>query len=157
MLPGMVRFRLVLGLALALAASAAAAHDYIVVASSDPAIARGQAVDAGARLALASGRTVTLMYASGDLVTLKGVPGGVVAPPRRASSAEAQRLEVLRLMVGPPPASGDGPRLSKTRGGLCPAPANLASLDDIVAVAQGGCTNEARAAFEAWLSARLAS
>lgn len=152
----MVPLRLVLGLALAFAASAAAAHDYIVVASNDPAVARGQGVDAGARLTVAAGRTVTLMYASGDLVTLKGMPGGVMAPARRASSAEAQRLEVLRMMVGPPPATGQT-HLAKTRGGVCPAPEGITTLDEIVAFAQGGCAAEARVAFEAWLTARLKS
>jgi hypothetical protein len=127
-----------------------------VVASTDPAIRRGEGVDAGGRLALANGRSVTLMYASGDLVTLKGAAGGVVAPARRASSAEAQRLEVLRLMVGPPPEAANGARVGKTRGGLCPLPEALATLDDIASVAQSGCRNEARTAFEAWLAARMA-
>jgi hypothetical protein len=150
----MALLRVFFGLALAFAATAATAHDYVVVASTDPAIARGQAVDAGARLALAAGRSVTLMYASGDLVTLKGAAGGVVAPARHASSAEAQRLEVLRMMVGPAPTPA---RFAKTRSGLCPAAPSLTTLDDIAAVAEGGCTTEARAAFEAWLAARTAA
>ncbi|HET6971553.1 MAG TPA: hypothetical protein VFH92_10545, partial [Phenylobacterium sp.] len=150
--------RLFLGPALALVATAAAAaHDYVVVASSDPAIPRGQAVDAGARLPLASGRTVTLMYASGDLVTLKGASGGVVAPSRQANSTQAQRLAVLRMMLAPEATSGSGGKLTKARGGICPAPASLSTLDDIAGVAEAGCADEARAAFEAWLAAHPAS
>jgi len=155
MLAAMASKRLLIGLALACLATTAAAHDYVVVASTDPSIARGQPIDAGARLPLAIGHSVTLMYASGDLVTLRGASGGVVAPTRRASSAEAQRLEVLRMMVGPAPEPA-GPRLAKTRGGLCPAAAGLTTLDDIATAAQGGCTAEARAALEAWLAAHPA-
>lgn len=156
MLRAMVRKSLLLGLALALAVSAAAAaHDYIVVTSSDPAIARGQAFDSGARIPLASGRSLTLMYASGDLVTLKGVAGGVVAPARRANSAEAQRLEVLRLMVGPAPDAQGAPRLGRTRGGICPPPEALVTLDDIASAANAGCHEVGRLAFEAWIAARL--
>src|SRR4051812_26221270 len=87
------------GLALALAPAAALAGDYIVVRSTDPAIARGQSFDAGAKVALGTGRMLTLMHASGDIVRVNGAPGGVLLPKRAANQAEADRLAILRVMV----------------------------------------------------------
>lgn len=147
----MVAKRFFTGLALALALGAsAAAHDYIVVASSDPAVAPGQGFDAGARVPLAAGRTATLMYASGDLVALKGAAGGVVLPARRANSAEAQRLDVLRMMVGPAPT---GQAVTARHRGVCPALEALTTLDDIAQVYQAGCAELGRTALAAWIEA----
>ena len=56
-------------------ATAAAAADFVVVRSSDPALLRGQAFDAGDRVPLAAGTIVTLRHASGDIVTLTGTAG----------------------------------------------------------------------------------
>ena len=142
------------GLALAAFASAAAARDYIVVGSTDPAVARGQAFDAGSRIALPAGRTLTLMHASGDLVTVKGAAGGVVLPRRVASQGEADRLAILRVIVAPAERrTVGGMKLSRTRGGLCPPAARVATLDAIVQVHQAGCSAQASEALEAWIAA----
>ena len=152
----MTRFRTaLLGLALAMAASAAAAHDYIVVGSSDPAIAKGQAYDGGVRLALSAGRTLTLMHASGDVITLKGSANGVVLPGPKANAADAGRLDILRVIIAPPTNHAEGSvHLARARGGVCPAAETLKSLDDIAAAQQGGCGDEAAHAFAAWLKSK---
>lgn len=145
---------LILGLALAALAGAAAARDYIVVGSTDPAIARGQGYDGGARVALAPGRTVTLMHASGDLVRMSGAAGGVVLPRRQANQADADRLAILKVIVAPADRQVmGGIRTTRTRSGICPAPAGIVTLDAIVQVHQGGCKGEAAQALEAWIAA----
>ncbi len=149
----MVRLpRLTLALMLSLAAFAAQAADYVVVGSSDPAIARGQAYEAGARITLAPGQSLTLMHASGALVRLKGSAGGVVAPRERATTADADRMAVLRFIMS----DADKPATRgamRTRSGICPSPELLTSLDAIAQAQQGGCVTGAAKAFEAWLNA----
>jgi hypothetical protein len=132
---------------------AAAASDYIVVASNDPGFPRGRGLDSGQKLALAPGRSLTLMHASGDLMMLKGAAAGVSVPERKAQSVDAGRLEVLRTMVAPKPAelrTGLGARRG-TRG-VCPPPESLSSLDAIAAV-QGPCPEAAERALEAYIAA----
>lgn len=140
-------------LAFAAMAGAAAARDYVVVASSDPAYARGQGLESGARLSLAPGRTLTLMHASGDLLRVKGAASGVVLPVRKANQAEADRLAILRIMVAPAAREmvGDG-RVARTRAGICPSPETLETLDAMVQVHQSGCKDAAAQALEAWIA-----
>jgi hypothetical protein len=145
---------LILGLAAWALAGAALARDYIVVASTDPSVARGAAYDAGARIALAPGRTLTLMHASGDMIRLKGAAGGVVAPKRQAEQAETERLAVLRLIVAPAERRPKAALYAtRNRGGVCPDVASIRTLDAIVQVHKGGCTAEAAEALEAWVAA----
>lgn len=140
-----------------LAAGAAAAHDYVVVASTEPAVARGSGVSAGQLLAVTPGHAVTLMHANGDLLTLRGAPGGVQAPKRQAGEADTVRLDVLRTLVTARQESreGLGANGRRTRGGVCPAPEALLSLDAIAQSAQSGCSSAAGRAMENWLSARI--
>ena len=144
-------------LALVAIGGAAAARDYVVVASTEPTVPRGLTVDAGARLAVTPGRSVTLMHASGDVLKLNGAAGGVVAPARKAASADAARLEVLRAMVTPNTrevTEGAGQR--RSRGGVCPSANLLTTLDAIAEVQAAGCGDVAAGAFEAWLAAHPA-
>jgi hypothetical protein len=140
-----------IGLAMSFAfGGTALASDYIVVSSTDPAIARGQAFDAGAKVALGPGKTVTLMRASGEVTTLKGGPSGAVVPGAKLAAADAARFDTLRALVEPPPT---GRTFGARRGGLCPAVESLTSLDDIVQVAQtSGCKTVARQALDAYLA-----
>lgn len=142
---------LLMGLALSLAfAGSALASDYIVVNSTDPAIKRGQAFDAGARVALGVGQSVTLMRASGEVTTLRGANGGVAVPGARLAAADTGRFETLRALVQPPP---EGRTFGARRGGICPALESLVTLDDIVRVAEtSGCKTVARQALDAYLS-----
>lgn len=127
----------------------AAARDYIVVGSTDPALVRGQSFPAGARVSLGPGRTLTLMHASGSLVTVRGAAAGyVVLPIRQGSQAEADRLAIMRAIVAPPPSGS----LRATRGGICPDVASLANLDAIALAYQSGCKPVARQALEAWIA-----
>ena len=136
-------------LALALAGSAAAA-DYIVVNSTDPGIKRGQAFDAGARVSLGAGKTLTVMKASGEVTTLRGGNGGAVVPANRMASADTARFETLRALVEPPP---QGRTFGARRGGICPAVETLTTLDDIIRTAESsGCKTVARQALDAYLA-----
>jgi hypothetical protein len=140
------------GLAAAAAAFPAGARDYVVVASTDPGLTRGQDFEAGARVALAPGRTLTLMHASGDLVKVTGAAGGVVLPRRAANQAEADRLAILRMMVAPAGKQTVG--AMRTRSGLCPGPEALTTLDAIVQAHAAGCRDSAAKALDAWLDSR---
>lgn len=142
---------LLIGAAIALAVGGSAvASDYIVVNSTDPSIKRGQALDAGSRVALGAGQTLTLMRASGEVTTLRGANGGVAVPGARLASADTARFETLRALVQPPP---EGRTFGARRGGICPALETLTTLDDIVRVAESsGCKTVARQALEAYLA-----
>lgn len=143
--------KLLIGVALSVAfGGAAVAADYIVVNSTDAAIKRGQSFDAGSRIALGAGQTLTLMRASGEVTTLRGAAGGVAVPGARLASADAARFETLRALVQPPP---EGRTFGARRGGICPALESLVTLDDIVRVAEtSGCKTVARQALDAYLN-----
>jgi hypothetical protein len=143
--------KLLTGLVLSLMCGGAAmASDYIVVGSTDPAIKRGQAFDAGAKVALGAGKTVTLMRASGEVTTLRGAAGGVTVPANKLASADAGRFETLRALVEPPPS---GRTFGARRGGICPAVETLTTLDDIIRTAESsGCKTVARQALDAYLA-----
>ena len=142
--------KLLIGVALSVAfGGAAMASDYIVVNSSDPAIKRGQAFDAGARVALGAGKTLTVMRASGEVTTLRGGAAGTTIPGARVAAADAARFETLRALVEPPP---QGRTFGARRGGICPAMESLTTLDDIVRTAESsGCKTVARQALDAYL------
>src|SRR4051812_41298734 len=133
----------------------ALASDFIVVNSTDPAIKKGTAVDAGARLAVAPGATLTLIRASGEITTLKGAAAGVAGAPgpalpggraageptplrgapagvtvrgARLAAADAAKFESLRALLQPPP---EGRPFGARRGGVCPPVESLTALDDI--------------------------
>jgi hypothetical protein len=131
-------------------AGSAMASDYIVVNSTDPGIKKGQAFDAGTRVQLGAGQTITLMRASGEVTTLKGAAAGVVVPGAKLAAADAARFETLRALVQPPP---EGRTFGARRGGICPAIEALTTLDDIVHVAEtSGCKTVARQALEIYLA-----
>jgi hypothetical protein len=132
-------------------AGTAVASDYIVVNSTDASVKRGQAFDAGAKIPLAAGQTVTLMRASGEIVTVKGGPSGATVPGAKLAAADAARFETLRALVQPPP---EGRTFGARRGAsLCPALESLTTLDDIVRVAEtSGCKTVARQALDAYLA-----
>ena len=142
--------KLLIGVALCLAfGGTAVASDYIVVSSTDPAIKRGQAFDAGARVPLGAGKSLSLMRASGEVVTVRGAASGVTIPGARLAAADTARFETLKALVEPPPA---GRTFGARRGGICPAVETLTSLDDIVRVAEtSGCKTVARQALDAYL------
>lgn len=145
--------KLLTGLALSLLfGGAAMASDYIVVGSTDPAIKRGQAFDAGARLPVGAGKTVTLMRASGEVTTLRGSAAGVTLPSAKLAAADAGRFETLRALVEPPP---QGRTFGARRGGICPAVETLTTLDDIIRTAEAsGCKTVAREALEKYLASQ---
>ncbi|MBX3484056.1 hypothetical protein [Phenylobacterium sp.] len=140
--------RAILGVLLALGvAGAAGAAEYVVVASTDPAVKVGASVDAGQRLALGAGQTVRLMSASGEVSTLKGGASGATVP--KAAASDPVRVQALAALVSPPPT---GRVFGGRRGGVCPDPADLKSFDAILAAQAGGCASAAREAFDTYLA-----
>lgn len=139
----------ILGLILAGFASAAAAADYVVVNSTDPALRPGSEVSAGQRIDLAAGQTLRLINATGEVTTLRGGPNGATAP-RAGAAADPTRIAQLKVLIDPPP---QGRTFGGRRAGVCPNPAALTTLDQILAVQSGGCADQARAALEAYLAA----
>lgn len=141
----------ILGLLLAVGLGGAVqAADYVVVRSTDPAVKPGLELDAGERLALAAGQTVTIMSASGSVSTLRGAAGGVAAP-RAGAQADPAQLAALKALVAPAPT---GSTFGARRSGVCPDPATLTTLDQILSVQSGGCAAQARAALEAYVAAQ---
>ncbi len=134
------------GLAIFAAAGAANAADYVVVRSTAPSIKAGATLDGGQRVSLAAGQTLTLIAAAGDVTMLKGGPSGAVAPVRRSAQADAGKLESLRVLIDPPP---PGRTFGGRRGGVCPDPATLKTLDDILAAQRATCADAARQALDA--------
>ena len=135
-------------------ATAAAAADFVVVRSSDPALLRGQAFDAGDRVPLAAGTIVTLMHASGDIVTLKASVGGVSLPKRTASDPDADRMAVLKFILARAPKETTA-RGTRTRSGICPTAEAITTLDAVAQVYQGGCPEQAAQALDALLAPGL--
>ena len=143
--------RVLYGVVLALGLGGVAnASDFIVVNSTDPSIARGQAFDAGARVPLAFGKTLKLMRPSGEVSTVEGAASGVVLPGQKLAANDSARFDTLKAFLDPPPA---GRTFGARRGGFCPPADSLVTMDDIVRVAQtSGCKSEAPTALDAFLA-----
>lgn len=146
--------RAVLILMFAAFATSAAAADFVVVRSSDPAVIRGQAFEAGDRVPLAAGTSATLMHASGDIITLTGTTGGVSLPKRAASAPDADRMAVLKFILARAPKE-PGARAMRTRGGICPSVEAITTLDAVAAVYQSGCAEQAAKALDTLLAPGL--
>ncbi len=142
--------RLVLGGFLALAmGGVAVAHDFIVVSSTDPAIHTGQSLDAGTHLAVASGKSISLIRSSGEVVTLHGAAGGVTLPGVQTAQADSGRYDALHALFQAPPAG----RTFGARRGFCPSADALTTLDAIIQADKNGCKRASREAFQAYLKA----
>jgi len=139
---------------------AALAHDYIVVSSSDPAIAKGVVLSGGAVVPLASGRSLTVMSPTGQLNTYRGGAGAVVLP-KLETATDPGFIDALAALVRRPPprrvtgAMRGGPT-GAVRGaiGLVPAcapAAELTTVEQIVAADAAGCGMTAKAALDAYL------
>ncbi|MDZ4374252.1 MAG: hypothetical protein U1C74_22905 [Phenylobacterium sp.] len=139
----------ILGVMLAAAAGAAAAADFVVVASTDPALKPGVELSGGDRITLGVGQTARIMNAGGAITTLRGGPQGATVP-RPGATTDPSRLAQLRILVDPPPTART---FGARRSGVCPDPANLKTLDHILAAQQAGCANQARTALQALVDA----
>ena len=137
----------ILGVTLAIAAVAGAARaaDYVVVKSTAPDIKAGLTLNGGQRIDLGAGQSLTLIAAAGDVTMLKGSASGAVIPARRTAAADTGKLEALRVLIDPPPA---GRTFGGKRGGVCPDPSHLKTVDEILSVQQAGCATAARAALD---------
>ena len=146
--------KLILGLAMAAGlAGAAQAADFVVVSSTDPAIARGREVAGGEPLQIAPGRSIILVDKAGQVTRLAGAASPVAAPRRQYANLNEDRVQVLKLLVGPARVRRAPPSLGK----VCP-PADLTQFDGIVTVARvDGCLTTARAAFEAYVLKAVAA
>jgi hypothetical protein len=143
--------RLIVGVLLgACFAGAANASDFIVVNSTDPSVKRGQALDAGMRVPVAAGKTLTVMRASGEVTTLQAGPTGVTLPGARVAANDGARFDSLKALLDPPP---QGRTFGARRGGFCPPAASATTLDEILKLAdQSGCKAEAREALDAYVA-----
>jgi len=140
---GVVAMSLVIG-------SVAYAEDFIVVRSSDPRIAKSTTFNAGERVYLAKGHSMTVINAAGSLSTYQGATGGIVLPAGVAASNPNRLSGLLALLQRPQQRRTFG----AMRGGRydddpsCPKPAELITIDAIVAADGEGCTGAAQAALE---------
>ena len=141
--------RLVLGGLLALTMGGAAlAHDFIVVSSTDPSVHTGQALDAGAHLVLAPGKSVTVIRTSGEVVTIQGGAGGATLPGLQTAQADTGRFDALHALFQAPPSG----RTFGARRGFCPGAEALTTLDSIIQADKSGCKRASREAFQAYLT-----
>jgi hypothetical protein len=128
-------------------AGVAQASEFVVVSSTDPAIARGRSVPAGATLPLGVGKTVMVIDTSGQITRLTGAAGGVTLPRRQLSGANSDRVAVLKMLVAQPRLKRSGPSAKP-----CPE-VDLTAFEGIVTTAQvDGCLTRARTAFEAYVA-----
>jgi hypothetical protein len=143
--------RLLLGVLLAAGvAGAASASDYIVVNSTDPGVKRGMALDAGMRVAVAAGKTLTVMRASGEVTTLQAGPTGVTLPGAKLAANDSAKFDSLKALLEPPP---QGRTFGARRGGFCPPAESATTLNEILRLAdQAGCKAEARQALDAYIA-----
>lgn len=118
-----------------------------MVSSTDPAIRTGQALDAGAHLNLAPGKSLTLIRTSGEVLTLQGSPRGAVLPAGSMAQNGGARFQTLQALLQRPPAG----RTFGAQRGFCPGPDAYTTLDAIVTAAQSGCASDARLALHAYL------
>ncbi len=140
--------RLVLGGLLALTMGGAAlAHDFIVVSSTDPSVRTGQSLDAGAHLAIAPGKSVTVIRTSGEVVTVQGGARGATLPGLQTAQADTGRFEALHALFQAPPSG----RTFGARRGFCPGAEALTTLDSIIQADKSGCKRASREAFQAYL------
>jgi hypothetical protein len=131
-------------------AGAANASDYIVVNSTDPSIKKGMALDAGMHVAVAAGKTLTVMRATGEVITLTATASGVTAPGARLSNADSAKFDSLKALVEPPP---QGRTFGARRGGFCPPVESAQTIDDILRMADiAGCKAEARQALDLYIA-----
>lgn len=140
--------KLILALAMSAGlAGAAQAADFVVVSSTDPAIARGREVAGGESLQIAPGRSIVLVDKAGQVTRLAGAAAPIVAPRRQYANVNEDRVAVLKLLVAPARVRRAAPGLEK----VCPQ-ADLTQFDGIVTVAVvDGCLTTARAAFDAYV------
>ena len=131
------------------AASMALAKDFIVVSSTDPSVKVGQALDAGAHLAVAPGAHLVLMRPSGESVKAAGGAGGLVVPGAVAQTDPSKFSGVQALFARPPISHAFG-----AQRGFCPGPEALDNISAIVRSNQAGCKADARKAFIDYLKAQ---
>jgi hypothetical protein len=110
----------------------AMAADFIVVSSTEPSVKTGQALDAGAHLAVSAGRTLTVMR-----------PSGATGP------GDAVKFAAVQALFKRPPS---GHAFGAQRG-FCPGPEALDNIGAIVRSDQAGCKADARSAFQDYLKA----
>jgi hypothetical protein len=129
-------------------AGAAQAADFVVVGSTDPGVKPGSQLEAGQRVPLGAGKTLTLMTSTGAVSTLRGSAGGAVTP-QAGGQADNSKLAALRALVEPAPT---GSTFGARRSGVCPDPSTLTTLDQILSVQSGGCATQAKAALDAYVA-----
>jgi hypothetical protein len=137
---------IMIGLALAIGmAGAARAADFVVVSSTDPAIARGVEFSSGQVVSVAPGRSVVLIDPGGNVKRLAA--GSAALPRRQLASVDAERMAVVKMLVAPPRVRRAMPTINPT----CPD-ADLGTFEGIVTVAPvDGCLSRARDAFDAYV------
>jgi hypothetical protein len=127
--------------------SVAQAAEFIVVGSTDPNLKTGQSLDGGEHLPLYAGRTLTLMRPSGEVLTIRGAPSGIVLPGASAGQGGGSKFDAVQALFARPPSG----HTYGARRGFCPGPEILDNIDAIVRANQAGCHADARAAFIEYL------
>jgi hypothetical protein len=140
--------KIFLGVLLAVGlAGAAEAADFVVVSSTDPAVARGQEYASGQAVQIAPGKSVVLIDPAGNVKRLVGGAAAQALPRRQVASVDDQRMAVVKLLVAPPRMRRATPKLDQ----VCPQ-ADLATFEGILTVAPvDGCLTRAREAFDAYV------
>lgn len=133
----------------------AVASEFVVVRSTDPAVARSTTLKAGDRVAVAPGATITLMGPEGEVFTLRGdAAGRLTVPAAQTRRSDFLRLSALREMLTRP---SDRRAFGAVRSDeeSCPLAETLTSFDLILEADEAGCTQEAAMALDLFVNARL--
>lgn len=132
-----------------LLSGAAHANDYVVVNSTDPAIAKGAAFDRGAVVPVAPGSALTVISSTGRLSTHRAAGGFVSLPQLAAAPQPGVAEKIASILRRPAPRRVTG----AMRGPAGCAPVgDLTTLDLILAAETAGCTLNAKRALDAYLA-----
>lgn len=129
------------------------AEDFIVVGSNDPRIPKSSTFSSGQHIALAQGKTLTLINGAGSLTRITGRAGGVVLP-QSSTQGSPSRFAALRTLIERPQARRTFGAMRGGRYGdeACPKAADLTTIDAILAADKDDCTAVAQEAMNVYMS-----
>lgn len=125
------------------------AEDFIVVGSTDPRIVKSSTFNAGERVFVAKGSTVTLVNSAGGLTTIQGRDGGVVLPQSARRAGASDPFAQIRALLERPQARRTFGAMRGGRYGdeACPKASELTTIDAILAAEANDCVAVAQEAL----------
>lgn len=129
------------------------ADNFVVVRSSDPAVAARSMFTSGQTVSVRKGASLTVINGAGALSTLTSRSGAITLPGA-ASEADAQKASAMRAILERPQARRT---FGAMRGGThqvgdCPLASELKTMDDIIKADADDCNDVAQEALAAFVA-----